>query len=239
MKLTILGGSGAWPTATQACSGYLVEHDGYRILIDPGYGTMQVLQEFVAPEDVDAVVVTHGHPDHCADLNPLLRARVLGERGPAPLAVHAPEGALDAVLTLDRPGMLADGLTFSGELGPFRLETWLLPHHVPNHGVRLSAGGTVLAYTGDTGPTPDLVDLARDADVFLAEATYPDEVPEEDAPYLSTARQAGENAARAGVGRLILTHPWPGLAAERFVTAAAEGYSGTIGISSPRLIMEL
>lgn len=60
------------------------------------------------------------------------------------------------------------------EAGPFRVDTWLLPHHVPDAGMRLTAGGKVLAYTGDTGPSPDLVPLARDADLFLSEATYVD-----------------------------------------------------------------
>ncbi|NUR90800.1 MAG: MBL fold metallo-hydrolase [Nonomuraea sp.] len=239
MRLTILGGRGAWPTATEACSGYLLQHDGYTILLDPGYGTAQVLQEYVTPEEVDAVVVTHGHPDHCADLNPLLRARAFGERDPAPLAVHAPDGALDAVLALDRPAMLAGGYTMTRELGPFALRTWDLPHHVPNHGVRLSAGGKVFAYTGDTGPTPDLVELARGADLFLAEATYPETVPGEDLPYLSTARQAGSNAAKAGAGRLVLTHLWPGLPYESSIEVAAEEYAGPVDAATPRLVIEV
>ena len=69
----VLGGCGAWPAAGQACSGYLVEHDGFRLLMDPGYAVAPLLD----PLTVDAVFVSHGHPDHCADLNPLLRARAL------------------------------------------------------------------------------------------------------------------------------------------------------------------
>ena len=83
MRMTVLGGCGAWPAAGQACSGYLVEHDGFRVLVDPGYAVVPRLLELVAAEDVDAVLLSHGHPDHCADLNPLLRARVLRD-GAAP-----------------------------------------------------------------------------------------------------------------------------------------------------------
>ena len=73
-----------------ACSGYLVDHDGFRVLIDPGYATLPRLLEYCDAAAVDAVLVSHGHPDHCADLNPLLRARALTGR-PAPrLPVHAP-----------------------------------------------------------------------------------------------------------------------------------------------------
>lgn len=241
MRLTVLGGCGAWPAAGAACSGYLVEHDGFRVLIDPGYATLPLLLATTRAEEIDAVLVSHGHPDHCADLNPLLRARSLGGHSPPPLPVHAPPGALDAVLALDRRGMLeyvTHELTprVPYELGPFTVEAWSLPHHVPNAGLRLEAGGKVLAYTGDTGPTPDLVELARDADILLAEATYPEVVPEEDAPYLSTAEQAGANAAKAGVGHLVLTHLWPGTPAEPALEAASRGFTGQITVAVPGVI---
>ncbi len=77
MRLTVLGGCGAWPAAGSACSGYLVEHDGFRLLIDPGYASLPRLLEILDAAELDAVLVSHGHPDHCADLNPLLRARAL------------------------------------------------------------------------------------------------------------------------------------------------------------------
>ena len=157
MRLTVLGSCGAWPDAGRACSGYLVEHDGFRLLVDVGYAVVPRLLERVTAGQVDAVVISHGHPDHCADLNPLLRARVLGDDPLPPLPVYALPGALDAVLALDRPGMLTAGYVLheladgSGlDLGPFALRARLLPHWVPNAGVRLAAGGRVLAYTGDT-----------------------------------------------------------------------------------------
>jgi ribonuclease BN (tRNA processing enzyme) len=74
MRLTVLGSCGAWPEAGQACSGYLVEHDGFRLLVDLGYAVVPRLLERLAAAQVDAVLISHGHPDHCADLNPLLRA---------------------------------------------------------------------------------------------------------------------------------------------------------------------
>jgi ribonuclease BN (tRNA processing enzyme) len=64
MRLTVLGGCGAWPTAGQACSGYLVAHDGFRVLIDPGYAVLPRLLQLADAADVDAVLVSHGHPDH-------------------------------------------------------------------------------------------------------------------------------------------------------------------------------
>src|SRR5690242_16833002 len=159
MRLTVLGGVGAFPSAGGACSGYLLEHDGFRVLIDPGYAVLPKLLTMMAAEDLDAVLVSHGHPDHCADLNPLLRARAMTDDTPPPaLPVYAPPGAVDRVLAMDNPRMMEPacephpfepGAEF--EVGPFRVRTWSLPHFVPNAGMRLAAGGRVLAYTGDTG----------------------------------------------------------------------------------------
>jgi ribonuclease BN (tRNA processing enzyme) len=246
MRLTVLGGCGAWPEAGLACSGYLVEHDGFRLLVDVGYATVPRLLQRASCTQIDAVFISHGHPDHCADLNPLLRARALRDDPPAPLPVYALAGALDAVLALDRPGMLNDAYVLHEfnaggrlDIGPFRAQTRLLPHSVPNAGVRLAAGGRVLAYTGDTGPGPEVVELARDADLLLAEATYVDEVPDNLRPYLTSARDAGRQATQAGAGRLLLTHLWPGTDPQAARAAAGDGYDGEIAIATPDVVVEL
>jgi ribonuclease BN (tRNA processing enzyme) len=87
------------------------------------------------------------------------------------------------------------------EIGPFRAGTRLLPHWVPNAGVRLTAGGRTLAYTGDSGPAREVVELARGADVLLAEATYPGQVPPSSRPYLSSARERPQMCLLAMSGR--------------------------------------
>ena len=246
MRLTVLGGRGAFPAAGQACSGYLVEQDGFRLFVDPGYGSLLRLFDVVRADEIDAVYVTHGHPDHCVDLNPLLRARALRDDPATPLPVYALPGALDAVLALDRPGMLADALDLrefeAGNafgIGPFEVATRLLPHWLPNAGVRLTAGGASLAYTGDTGPDPEVVALARDADVLLAEATHVEEVPADSAAYLTSARQAGAQAAKAGVGRLVLTHLWPGDDPAAARRVAGQAFADPIEVARPGLTVEL
>ncbi|GAA1023413.1 MBL fold metallo-hydrolase [Acrocarpospora pleiomorpha] len=245
MLLTILGGCGAWPGAGQACSGYLVEHDGFRLLLDPGYATVPRLLERVTAEQVDAVFISHGHPDHCADLNPLLRARAL-PADPPPLPVYSLPGALDAVLALDRPGMLTDAYVLHEftagdrlDIGPFRAQTRLLPHSVPNSGVRLAAGDRELVYTGDTGPSPDVVNLARGADLLLAEATYADWVPENLRFHLSSARQAGRQAKEADARHLLLTHLQPGTDPTAAQAAAEAEYDGEIGVATSGLVIDL
>ena len=245
MRLTVLGGCGAWPEAGQACSGFLVEHDGFRLLIDLGYATVPRLLELVAPELVDAVFISHGHPDHCVDLNPLLRARALRDDPAPPLPVYAPPGALDAVLALDRPAMLADAYTLheftpgaSLDIGPFAAATRLLPHWMPNAGLRLTGGGTVIAYTGDTGPSPDIAQLARGADLLVADASFVDQVPADNQRYLSSARYCGQQAAQAGAGHLMLTHLMPGTDHHTAWAAARAGYDGEISIATPGLVLD-
>ncbi|GAA1700987.1 MBL fold metallo-hydrolase [Fodinicola feengrottensis] len=232
MELKIIGGDGAFPAPGGACNGYVVEHDGFRLLIDPGYAVFPRLTE-----EVHAVFVTHGHPDHCADLNPLLRARSAVN---APrLKVHALPGALTAVLALDRPGWLDSAyelVEFSADdafdIGPFSVRTTNLPHFLPNAGVRLTAGGQTMAYTGDTGPSPALPAFAAGVDLLLAEASFADEVPAASAEHLSSAHQAGQLAAEAEVGQLILTHLFPKTDNEAAVRAAADSYSGPIAVAA-------
>ncbi len=239
MRLTVLGGSGGWPAAGGGCSGYLVEHDGFRLLVDPGYGTVPRLLGLVGAAEVDAVLVTHGHPDHCADLNPLLRARVLPGGAPS-LPVHALPGALDAVLALDAPPMLAGSYTLhdlsaTTAVGPFAVRSVRLPHFVPNLGVRLDAGGTALAYTGDAAPDDALLELAREVDVLLAEASFVDTVPQRQRAGLSTAVSVGRQAAAAGVRRLVLAHLFPTTDPVAALAAARESFDGPIDVATPGL----
>jgi ribonuclease BN (tRNA processing enzyme) len=246
MRLTVLGACGAWPEPGQACSGFLVEQDGFRLVLDLGYATVPRLLGELDVGQVDAVVISHGHPDHCADLNPLLRARALRD-DPAPLLpVYAPAGALDAVLRLDQAQTLAGSYQVhdvlpgtSLEIGPMQVQTRQLPHWLPNLGVRLAAGGRTLAYTGDTGPSEEVVRLAADADLLLAEATYLDPAPAEAAPYMSTAYAAGRQAAQACVGGLLLTHLWPGADRSAYLAEASAGYPGDVGVAAPGLRVDL
>lgn len=242
VRLTILGGCGGWPEAGGACGGYLLERDGFRLLIDPGYATAPRLFGLMPAPAVDAVLVSHGHPDHCADLNPLLRARAMADEPPGALPAYAPPGALNAVLALEPTGFLHSAVVVHDllsdqvvHIGPFAVETRSLPHFVPNLGLRISAGDRAMMYTGDSGPSPDIVALAGGVDLMLAEATEPEELPTDLIGQLSTAIDAGAQAAQAGAGRLVLTHLWPGTDPERARAAAASRYGGAISVARPGL----
>ncbi|MET8528104.1 MBL fold metallo-hydrolase [Micromonospora sp. NPDC005172] len=246
MRIVVLGGRGAWPSADQGCAGYLVEHRGFRLLIDPGYATLQPLLTRLPASAVDAVYVSHGHPDHCADLQPLLRVRALADRPAPALPVYAPIGSLDPLLAIDEPGLVDTAYHLHGftpgddfDVGPFSLRTWSLPHWVPSAGARISAGGTVLAYTGDTGPGPALVDVARDADLLIADATYVDEIPDRHVGFLSSAAEVGRYASAARTRAVLLTHLWPGTDPDAAVTAAQQAYEGPVAVARSGVVVDL
>lgn len=245
MRLTVLGGSGGYPGQGRPCSGYLVGADGYCLLVDPGYGVATALSVAGAPR-FDAVLVSHAHPDHCADLNPILRARAWASEQLPPLPIYAPPGALDATLALDRPEVVEGSYALFDlkaeqelRIGMFNLVTALLPHPRLNLGFRLSDGGRSLAYTGDCGPSEGLVRLAVGADLLLAEASYARAVPREIIGSLSSAADVGREADAAKVGRLVLTHLMPETDEAVSRTSAAQAFSGPIDVARPGLVVEL
>jgi ribonuclease BN (tRNA processing enzyme) len=245
MRLTVIGGSGGYPGRGQPCSGYLLQADGFTIVIDPGYGVAMALTPDGAPR-FDAVLVSHGHPDHCADLNPLLRARAWAEVALPPLPVFAPAGALDAVLALDRPEVVAGShviheLEPGDELtvGPFQVRTALLPHPRPNLGFRIGEGGRSLVYSGDCGPSEQLIELADATNLLLAESSYAESVPEGIVGALSSAADVGREAASAKAGRLVLTHLMPRTDEAAAIAAAARSFTGPISVARPGLALDI
>ncbi len=235
MKLTIVGCSGSVPGPASAASSYLVEHDGYRLLLDLGSGAFGALQQHLDPAAVDAVVLSHLHPDHCFDVAPMVVYRRFGAGRTLPrIPLLGPSG------THDRLAMAYDPTARHGlrdlfdvaaltpgerELGPFRLRFGRMNHPVPTYGVRVSADGRALAYSADTGPSSELVSLARGADALLCEASFAEGVANPPDLHL-TGREAGEHADRAGVDRLLVTHVPPWVDAAGVCGAASAAFTG-------------
>jgi ribonuclease BN (tRNA processing enzyme) len=237
VELTVLGSDGAFPRAGGACSGYLVRHEGFNLLVDIGTGVLAQLQRHLPHDEVDAIVVSHEHPDHCLDLYPLYTARRFHLEPLPPLPLFAPPGVFERVAALEegpeREEMqrsfdineIQPGGGF--EVGPYRVSTRLLPHWVPNAGLRISVGDRVLAYTGDTGPSSEIEVIGREADLVVSEASWQDS-REDPPPFHLTARQAAEHAHRAGAARLLLTHFWPTLHRDTSREEAREVFSGEV-----------
>lgn len=243
MLLTVLGCSGSVPGPDAPASGYLLEAEGFRLMVDIGNGTLAALQAGYDPFTVDALLLSHLHPDHCADFSALT---VLRRYHPSPavdprarpLPVHAPAEATDrlvaafATCQAERDAEdLSDVYDFrplaagSRDVGPFRLQVWEVAHPCASFGFRIVHGGVALAYTGDTGRCAALDELAAGVDALLCEASWTD-APDHPAGLHLSGREAGELAGSAGVGRLLVTHVPPWVDRGAVLAEASENYPG-------------
>lgn len=226
MELTIVGCSGSVPGPDSPASCYLLTapdaQDGdreWRILLDLGSGALGALQRHTDPLALDAVVLSHLHPDHCLDLTGLQVMRGHGPHPPAAdLDVWAPEGAGERMARAYgvREAEPMRGMSFRElvgavpiEVGPFTITPYVVRHPVPAFGLRVEAGGRVLAYTGDTDTCDALDPLLAGAHLALVEAGFAEE-GQTRGIHLTPTRAARAVAGAGGVERLLLTHlpPW-------------------------------
>jgi ribonuclease BN (tRNA processing enzyme) len=213
--MIIVGCAGSFPGPDSPASCYLIEADGFRLVLDLGNGALGALQRYCGLDDVDAVCLSHHHADHCIDMCAYQVVRTHHPQGPRPrLPVYAPAATaerLTRAVGLDPGTGMTDAFDFvtlapgTIEIGPLRVTTARMNHPVETFAFRVEHAGRVLAYSADTGTCDDLAVLAAGADVLLCEASFLEE-PGLPPDLHLTARQAGEYASRAGAGELVLTH---------------------------------
>ncbi len=237
ISLTTLGCSGSYGApAGGACSGYLVRTGSTTIWMDCGNGTLTALQRHAAPADIDAVVITHTHPDHCVDIYGLhvLNKYGLERHG---LPVYAPVGAertLSALVGGDWGGAfewhgMADG--DCAGVGAASMRFRRTDHPVTTIAIEIGYRDKRLVYTSDTGPGWSPEAFGRDADLVLSEATYlHDDIR---APIHLSARQAGELARDARARRLVLTHLWPTIDPVASRAEGSEAFGAEVTLAAP------
>jgi ribonuclease BN (tRNA processing enzyme) len=236
MQITVLGAGSAYPRAGGACAGFLVRAGNAKIWLDAGNGTFSRLQRYVSYRELDALILTHGHADHVADVLPLMYA--LGfdpEVEPSTLVVYAPS---DVEPTLKWPlgGTSKDmfkrifafrSIAEPFEIGPVSFEPFRTQHPAETYGLRMTEGSSVAVYTSDTALYDGLADACRDADLLIAEATYVNGVEAPPGVHM-WARETGWLAREAGAKQLVLTHIWPTFAPARAVAEAAREFDGPV-----------
>lgn len=245
LSLTVLGCAGSYAGPGDACSGYLVRSPGATTVIDLGPGTLPNLQQHVKLDALDAVVLSHEHPDHWLDL-PILRNALRYYLGVEGLAVYGTAG------TLEKASAVIDGLeptlewttidpSSNVQVGDQRFRFARTDHPVETLAVRVDLGdgsgpgtgseGRSLAYSADTGPGWQAGDFAAGADLFLCEATIPKAFVKDGAPHLS-GQQAGEQARAGRVGRLVLTHVAPGVDAAEQQREAEAAFGAPVELAT-------
>ncbi len=228
--LTVLGCDGSYPGPGGAGSGYLVQAGGTALWLDAGPGTFANLQRVCDPAIVDAVVLSHEHPDHWTDLESFAVWR-RQHGGLPPVPVYAPPGLRRRSYYAGDPGLAwaevapADRVVVGGLVCGFVATD----HGPPTLAVRLDPAGQgaedlsgSLAYSADSGPDWSLEELGHGIGTALCEATYLRD--REGAFHHLSGRQAGAMAAAAGVGRLVVTHRWPTVSAGALADEADEGF---------------
>jgi ribonuclease BN (tRNA processing enzyme) len=253
VRLTVIGCSGSVPGPESAASSYLLEADhhgkNFSLVLDLGSGAFGPLQSYLSAHEVDAVAFTHLHADHCLDMTAMYVALKYGPGGPAPvIPVHGPSTTAERMAAAydlpAEPGMTAEFAfaTWQGEtatpIGPFSVRATRVEHPVEAYALRVEHDGRSLVYSGDTGPSAALVQLAAGADLLLCEASFREGGDNPPDLHL-TGRQAGEHARDAGVQRLVLTHIPPWIDQDDVLAEAKGVFDGPVELAVPGASYEL
>jgi ribonuclease BN (tRNA processing enzyme) len=237
LTVTVLGCSGSYPAPDVPCSGFLVQSDATSIVLDMGHGTFAELQRHLDVADLDAVVLTHAHPDHWVDLTGL-RILTHYQLGRDHVPVWGTDDTRHMVATVAsgvEPAFAWNRLGPEPEfgIGDLALRINRTDHYVETYAVRVTApDGASMVYSADTGPGWSVEDLGREVDLALIEASYATDEERGEVLHLAAA-QAGAMAKAAGARRLVLTHLVPGADPEAHARLAEGAYGGPVVVAAP------
>jgi ribonuclease BN (tRNA processing enzyme) len=241
--MTVIGHWGAYPGPGEATSCYLLQAEGTSVLLDCGSGALSILQEHLSLADIDAVILSHYHNDHMADLGCLQYAALIDmdlKRRQKPLMVYGHGNYAHT----DRLGYrhCALGQTYDADsrldIGPFSFSFAPTVHPDPCFAVRVECGSASLVYSGDTGPCPGLVPFSEGAGLLLCETSLYDEYKGMISGHMS-AGEAGELAKAAGVGTLVATHMPHWGVHENLLAQAQAAFGGQTFLARKSLRLEL
>ena len=245
MRFRVVGSSAAVPREGGACSCYLFETASARIIADCGTGALSQLRRYLEPDALDAVAITHFHPDHVFDLVPLRYQRAFSERMPPPLPVFVQPGGTAALETLALATRSKDGERFFDrsmrpaefdpdgtlQVGDLSITFAKGVHYIDSYALRVECGRTAIVYSGDTAPCESLTRLAREATLFVCECSLGSDGRDREPRGHSSAREAGRMAREASAAQLLLTHYDQRYSPAELRQAAAQEYDGPIDVA--------
>ncbi|CAN5174629.1 MBL fold metallo-hydrolase [soil metagenome] len=248
-RLTVIGSAGTHSSAERVCSSYLISHEGTNLLLDFGPGALHNLCKVIDIADLHGIVISHMHPDHFLDLYGLQYALRFHPGNPGPVPVFGPSDMyrmIEAILPEESMDKMAKLLRFetvvagqSITVGALQVEMFAMNHPMECVGSRVTAGSHVIAFSGDTAPTPQTTPLARDADLFLCDATWMESQRPIPADVHCTGLEAGQAAAGADARCLVITHVSPYNDPDAVAEEAAKAYGGTIVVATDLMEIDL
>ncbi|MBU8877377.1 MBL fold metallo-hydrolase [Bacillus sp. FJAT-29790] len=237
MKLTVIGCWGGYSKANEASSGYLLEHEGFQLLIDCGSAVLSKMQNFLQPEQLNSVILSHYHPDHIADIGVLQHARLIQgflgkEMECLPIYGHASDELEFSKLTYKNITM---GIAYQPDqpltIGPFKVQFLQTDHPVPCFAMRFEVEGKSLVYTADTSYKEEFVPFSAGADLLVCECNFYGNQNGKGAGHM-TSLDAGTLAEKANVKNLLITHlPHYGNL-EQLKEEAARIYKGPVSLAA-------
>jgi ribonuclease BN (tRNA processing enzyme) len=243
MKVTVIGYWGGFPAANEATSGYLFEHDGFRLLVDCGSGVLSKLQNYISVEELDAVVISHYHHDHVADIGPLQYARLIKTNLGASLQelpIYGHPFDRDGFARLAHKG-ITKAIAYDPEkpleVGPFTITFMKTVHPVICYAMRITAGNATVVYTADSSYLPEFVPFSQNADLLICECNFYAGQNAAPAGHM-TSEEAAAIARDANVGELLLTHLPHFGELSRLVSEAKAVFSGNVQLAKCGLVWE-
>ncbi|KAA0547600.1 MBL fold metallo-hydrolase [Bacillus sp. BGMRC 2118] len=244
MKLTVIGFWGGYPGKNEATSGYLLEEKDFKLLIDCGSGVISQLQNYVQPEELDAVILSHYHNDHVTDIGALQYARLIRgfiDIAPPllPIYGHKEDHEGFSKLTYNQ---ITKGIAYNPnkkiEIGPFSITFLKTKHPVTCYAMRIQTSTSSIVYTADTSFMEDFIPFSEEADLLISECNLYAGMDGTKAGHM-TSEDAGRLAQEANVDNLLLTHlPHFGELYE-LVQQAKTIYKGKVFLASSGLTFEM
>lgn len=242
MKLTVIGEWGGYPSANGATSAYLVEKDGFTLVIDMGSGALSKLQNYKKIMDIDAVILSHYHHDHVADIGVLQYARLVefyltGSEQVLPIYGHIEDEMGFKSLTHD----YTEGISYDPNeelnIGPFSITFLKTDHSVACFGMRITDGESVLVYTADTSYKYEWVEFSEHADVIITDCNFYADQNGSDAGHMNSSEGA-QIAEQANIKTLILSHLPQYGNRQQLIEEAKEYFNGNVHLAYEGLTWE-
>ncbi|MFT4414817.1 MBL fold metallo-hydrolase [Fredinandcohnia humi] len=211
MKVTVIGYWGGFPAANEATSGYLFEHEGFHLLVDCGSGVLAQIQNYISVDKLDAIILSHYHHDHVADIGPMQYARLVTNaihNQAKELPIYGHTADMEGFSKLEHKGQ-TKAIAYDPEkgcqIGPFSISFMKTKHPVVCYAMRITAGERTVVYTADSSYLQEFIPFTKDADLFICECNL---YSEQDGSKMGhmTSEDAAKISTEARVKELWLTH---------------------------------